>query len=256
MDEKLEAEVYKRTVALQESLRKLEILNQMRTQFVSIMSHELRTPTTALIGYADTLREKWENLPPEKIRKYLDIIAEESHRMVMLMQEIFEISRIMEGKLQITLEPLDLVPILSAAVREFRGRYPQCSFGFNENTEPIEANVDAIYFKSAVSHVLSNAVKYTPEKGNILIFAAKQGGQAVIRIEDEGPGIAKDFREKVFEPFARSMDNVNRKTPGAGLGLSIARGVTEAFKGSVRIADKLTGKNGCAVVFTFPLASP
>lgn len=251
---KFEDEVYKRTLALQESLKKLEVLNQMRSQFVSIMSHELRTPTAALIGYSDALRQKWSDLPKEKVIKYLDVIAEESNRMVMLMQEIFEISSILEGKLNLALEKRDIIPLITSAVQNYRARNGNCSFGFNESTEPIDARVDAIYFKSAISHVLSNAVKYTPSKGNILVFAERKGDQAVIRVEDDGPGVPREYREKVFEPFFRSMDNVNRQTPGAGLGLTIARGIFQALQGSVQIAEKMTGKNGCAVILTLPLS--
>ncbi|OGR82900.1 MAG: hypothetical protein A2901_08815 [Elusimicrobia bacterium RIFCSPLOWO2_01_FULL_54_10] len=253
-NERLEREVYQRTLALQDSLKRLEALNSMRAQFVAIMSHELRTPATALIGYADTLKEKWAKLPEKKIQKYLDVISEESSRMVTLMQEIFEISRILEGKLSLQFQTADLIPLIGSAVKEFRLRYADKSFGFKETADSLEAKVDTLYFKSALTHVLLNAVKYTPDKGNILLFVESKGGEAVIRIEDDGPGIPREYREKAFEPFFRSMDNVNRKTPGAGLGLTIARGVIEAFKGRVVVADKLTGKQGCAVVISIPLA--
>lgn len=252
--QRLEREVYQRTVALQESLKRLEVLNQMRAQFVSIMSHELRTPTTALVGYAEALKEKWKKLPEKKIQKYLDVISEEATRMVMLMQEIFEISRILEGKLSLRLETEDLIPLIASSVREYRARYPHISFGFKENSDPLPATADAHHFKSALAHLLSNAVKYTPTKGHILIFAERKGKEAVIRIEDDGPGVDKDYREKIFEPFFRSMDNVNRKTPGAGLGLTIARGIFEAFKGRLTAEDKLTGKSGCAIVAALPLS--
>ena len=252
-NQKLEQEVYQRTVALQESLRKLELLNQMRAQFVSIMSHELRTPATALVGYADTLREKWKKLPEKRIQRYLDIISEESNRMVTLMQEIFEISRITEGKLELNFQTADLTALTAAIVREFRERYPALSFGFKENSDPLPARVDTHYFKSALSHILDNAVKYTPAKGHVLVFAERSGENAVIRVEDDGPGVARDYRDKIFEPFFRSMDNVNRKTPGAGLGLTIARGIFEAFKGRLTAEDKLTGRSGCAMVASVPL---
>lgn len=250
---RLGEEVYKRTLALQDSLRKQKALNEMRTQFVAIMSHELRTPVTALTGYADTLRHKWKTLPDSKIQKYLDTISEESNRMVTLMQEIFEISSILEGTLDLSPEKVNLTPLVASVIREFRARHPRCSFGFKENSEALESKVDPSYFKNALGHILFNAVKYTPAEGHVLVFADRNGNEAVIRIEDEGPGVPPEYREKIFEPFFRSMDDVNRKTPGAGLGLSIARGIIQAFRGQVAIVDKLTGKTGCAMAVRLPL---
>ncbi len=252
-NEKLEDEVYRRTVALQESYSKLQSLYEMRTQFITIMSHELRTPTTAVMGFADTLRDKWKTLPEDKIRQYLGVISEESSRMVSLMSELFEISKLQEGKLRVTLEDVPIVPFVGKIIQDFRLRYPGKSFGFTQKDDPVKVSADALFLKSALSHVLSNAVKYTPQGETIIVFAEKQDGKFVIQVEDSGPGIAKDLRDRVFEPFYRSMDDVNRKTPGAGLGLTIARGILEGMQGNIRIEDKKSGGTGCAIQISLPV---
>ncbi|OGR83633.1 MAG: hypothetical protein A2902_03160 [Elusimicrobia bacterium RIFCSPLOWO2_01_FULL_64_13] len=255
-NEKLEDEVFRRTVALRDSYRKLETLYQMRSQFVSIMSHELRTPTTALVGFAETLRTGWDHLSKEKIQDYLNIISVESSRMVTLMSEIFEISRIHEGKLELHPESADLGGLVKEVVDDFRGRHPKISFGFHLRSDSMAARVDPGYFKTMLDHILSNAVKYTPPEGHILIFAERTGDRCAIRVEDDGPGIPRELQEKVFEPFFRSMDNVNRKNPGAGLGLTISRGIVNNMGGDIQLAQKITGRSGCAVVVTVPFQTP
>lgn len=254
-NEKLEDEVYRRTVALRESYGKLRSLYEMRAQFISIMSHELRTPATALMGFADTLQDKWEHLPEEKIVEYLNIISEESCRLVMLMSEIFEISRIQEGKLKLSLEEIDVSAFLKKIVDEFCSRYPSLTFDFAINRDVIiKAELDPAYLKMAISHILMNAIKYASSSGHINVSLEKQNEKFVVRIEDDGPGIAKELREKVFEPFFRSLDDVNRKTPGTGLGLTIARGIVDEMKGVIRIDEKTAGGKGCVVVITIPLS--
>ncbi len=252
-NEKLEEEVYRRTVALQESYTKLQSLYEMRTQFITIMSHELRTPTTAVMGFADTLRDKWKTLPDDKIKQYLSVISEESNRMVLLMSEIFEIAKLQEGKLKLNLDDAPIVPFVGKIIHDFRLRYPGRSFGFTEKDESVNVSMDVLFLKSALSHVLANAVKYTPLGENIIVFTEKQDKNFVIQIEDSGPGLSRDLRDRAFEPFYRSMDDINRKTPGAGLGLTIARGILEGMQGSIRIEDKKSGGSGCAVVITLPI---
>lgn len=252
-NEKLEDEVYRRTVALQESYTKLQSLYEMRTQFITIMSHELRTPTTAVMGFADTLRDKWKSLSEDKIKQYLGVISEESSRMVSLMSELFEISKLQEGKLRMNFEDVPVMSFVGKIVQDFRLRYPGRSFGFTQNDDTIKVSADVIFLKSALSHILSNAVKYTPQGETVIIFTEVQNNQFKIQIEDSGPGIARDLRDKVFEPFYRSMDDINRKTPGAGLGLTIARGLLEGMQGTIRIEDKKSGGTGCAVLVTLPV---
>lgn len=251
-NEKLEEEVHRRTVALNESYQKLQTLYDMRTQFISIMSHELRTPATAVMGFADTLKDSWSRLPQDKIKQYLDILSLEASRMVRLMSEIFEISKIQEGKLKFNLEELDIMRFLRELIQDFRNRYPQFSIGFIDGG-PVKIKIDTVYFKSVLSHVLMNSIKYSKEHLNIMIFTEKKEHEFIIRIEDEGPGIPGALRERAFEPFFRSMDDVNRKTPGAGLGLTIARGILNSMNGTIQIVDKLSQDPGCAVEITLPL---
>ncbi|MBI2119018.1 MAG: response regulator [Elusimicrobia bacterium] len=251
-NEKLEEEVHRRTVALNESYQKLQTLYDMRTQFISIMSHELRTPATAVMGFADTLKDGWSRLSSEKIKQYLDVLSLEASRMVRLMSEIFEISKIQEGKLIFNLEELNIMQFLRETIQDFRNRYPQFSIGFIEGA-PVKIKLDPVYFKSVLSHILMNSIKYSKEHLNIMIFTEKKEQEFIIRIEDDGPGVPRAVREKAFEPFFRSMDDVNRKTPGAGLGLTIARGILNSMNGAIQIVDKLSGGEGCAVEISLPL---
>ncbi len=254
-NEKLEEEVHRRTVALNDSYQKLQRLYEMRTQFITIISHELRTPSTALMGFSDTLRDGWNTLSKEKIDKYLKIISGEAGRLVHLLNEIFEISRIQEGKLELTISPVEITAYLSQLINDYRNNYPEFSFAFQEKGDLIQLHVDPHYLKSALHHILLNAMKYSTEKNTMIIFTEKDEKYFTLRIEDEGPGIPTELKEKVFEPFFRSMDDVNRKTPGAGLGLSIARGILERMQGSVSVGEKRTGGKGCSIVIRLPLSS-
>lgn len=251
-NEKLEEEVHRRTVALNDSYQKLQRLYEMRTQFITIISHELRTPSTALMGFSDTLRDGWNTLSKEKIDKYLKIISQEAGRLVHLLNEIFEISRIQEGKLELNLSSVEITSYLSQLINDYRNNYPEFSFAFQEKGEAVHVNIDSAYLKVAIHHIFLNAMKYSSEKNTIIVFTEIDEKTYTIRIEDEGPGIPMELRDKVFEPFFRSMDDVNRKTPGAGLGLNIARGILERMQGSISIGEKRTGGPGCSVVIRLP----
>ncbi len=254
-NEKLEEEVHRRTVALNESYLKLQRLYEIRTQFITIISHELRTPSTSLMGFSDTLRDGWTSLSKEKIDKYLKIISQEAGRLVHLLNEIFEISRIQEGKLELNLAPVEMRSYLRQLIDDYRNNYPEFSFALQEKGEAIHLPVDAHYLKVALHHIFLNAMKYSLEKNTIVILLEAMANKFFLTIEDEGPGIIPELQEKVFEPFFRMMDDVNRKTPGAGLGLSIARGIIERMQGTVTIVPKRTGGKGCSVVVQLPLSS-
>lgn len=253
-NKELEHQVYQRTQELQESYKKLQALHEIRTQFIAVMSHELRTPSTAILGFADTLRERWDKLSKEKIHQYLMIVSNETERMVSLMSEIFEISRIQEGNLELEMQEADLAVFLENLVEDFRRNDPEHSYAFRKVEGPATVRFDPFYFKMAVSHLISNAVKYTPPQGKIIILSEKKNGSFTVQIEDEGAGIPSGLKEKIFEPFFRLMDDINRRTPGAGLGLTIARGIMEAMGGTVKIGEKVTGGQGCAVVISVPLS--
>lgn len=249
----LEQQVHQRTMELQESYKKLQALYEIRTQFITVMSHELRTPSTAIMGFADTLIEKWEKLPKEKIHQYLSIISNETNRLISLMSEIFELSRIQEGNLKMDLEAIDLISLIRNILDEFKKSDHDHSYALMESSGPLPGQVDSFYFKVALSYVISNAVKYTPLGGKITVLTDKKNGDFFIQIEDEGTGIPEGLEERIFEPFYRLIDDVNRKTPGAGLGLTISKGLIEGMGGTIRVSKKTTGGKGCAITITIPL---
>lgn len=256
----LEHRVEEATAELRAAVDRLEELDELKSQFLSIASHELRTPITAVSGFAQlALRGVRERLGAasadaqgadlQRLMRQLTIIHDQSAKLGRLVRELLDVSRIQSGRLEFDLAPVDLADIAKTVVEQSQMTSPQ--FEYEVRTEgPVVIMGDRDHLEQVVANLVDNAVKYSPDGGPVRVRVWKEGDQARLSIEDEGIGIPADQVTRIFELFFRTHEAEARRTPGLGLGLYITRGIVERHGGRIW-AESGAGK-GTRVHVTVP----
>jgi two-component system phosphate regulon sensor histidine kinase PhoR len=215
---------------------------ELRKEFVANVSHELRTPLTAIQGYVETLQDgALRDL--ERAPAFLDTIAKHTRQLANLVADLLEISRL-EGRAELPRRvPVDLA-------RAVRNVLDLLGPAAQRKRQTLVANLpeglpavagDPDYIERAVSNLVDNAVKYTPEGGSIRVSAARRGDRVVIEVADTGIGIPASDLPRVFERFYRVDKSRSRDMGGTGLGLSIVKHIVQAHGGTVE-AESEPGK--------------
>ncbi|HKO54466.1 MAG TPA: CHASE domain-containing protein [Thermoanaerobaculia bacterium] len=218
---------------LRRSEAELQRANQAKDEFLATLSHELRTPMTAIIGWARLLGEG--DLDEETMAAAIDAIQKSSRAQAQLIDDLLDVSRITAGKMHLDPRPIELAPVVSAAIdsvmpaAEVKGvrierRLP---------SEPLVVEGDAHRIQQVLWNLLSNAVKFTPRDGLVRVTLRAEDGQAVIEVTDTGRGIDPAFLPHVFERFRQADSSMTRAYTGLGLGLAIVRHLVEMHGGSV-----------------------
>jgi K+-sensing histidine kinase KdpD len=235
-DEAAEAELLRRSEALKSAL-------------LDAVTHDLRTPLTSIKASVTTLLSETND---HSLRELLEVIDEESDRLNHFIQGMMDLARLESGSLQLKQSATTVSDIVEIAAQRAE---PLLSKHRVEITLPDrlpELNVDAHAISEVLYTLLENAAKYSPPSSLVHISAAQQSPTSVtIQIEDQGPGIAPDLHGKVFEKFFRGAATASAR-PGFGLGLSIAKGIVEAHRGSIWIQPSSNGGGTC-ICFSLPV---
>ncbi len=214
---------------------------EMRKEFVANVSHELRTPLTNIHSYAETLVDSAGALPPDMERSFLNVILSESERMAHIVQDLLTLSRFDSGKSELNLTTFSFAEAIETMVNANRLEAERhghtLALELPEDLPQVRADRERI--TQVMMNVVSNAIKYTPDGGRIRIFAGTMdGGRVWLEVSDNGIGIPKADRDRIFERFYRVDKARSRESGGTGLGLSIAKEIVEQHQGSISIVDK------------------
>ena len=223
--------------------QRLREIDQAKSEFLSVVSHELRTPLTALQGFSELLLAR--DVPPDRARRYLGHVHTESQRLGRIVTDLLDLSRIESGRgLSLRREPLDLRELLERNVEIFACQHPLHRFDLSvaESLTPLCADRDAV--DRMLKNLLTNAVKYSPRGGRVLVQArpaADRPGLVELAVEDDGVGIPSEALPRIFEPYVRIAHPETATAPGLGLGLSLVRALAHAHGGLVEV-ESLPGK--------------
>ena len=227
------------------------LMEQSRREFVSNVSHELRTPITTVKTYSETIMES-EDLPPETMKNFLNVISSEADRMARLVNDLLTLSRLDYDKSDIPKEPFDLTALLTDITNklsfEAEGKNHAMSLSFAGKIKPFYGNKDRI--EQVITNIITNAIKYTPEGGTIKVSAGCVYDKIYIKVKDNGIGIPKDDVPHIFDRFYRVDKARSRQSGGTGLGLAIAKELVAAHDGTISIKSD-EGK-GTEVIMQFP----
>ena len=248
---KVEAE---RVEALEAARAAAEAAARSKDEFLATVSHDLRTPLTAILGWIPLLRRSLGD--GAKALQAIATIERNAQTQVRLVDDLLDASRIMAGKLDIDIQSVPLGPAVSAAAESIRpsaqAKSLELAVSVNAGGASIAADPDRLH--QIIFNLLSNAVKFTPSGRRVMVRVERQGGEAVIAVQDEGAGIRPEALPHVFERFWQD-ERRSRARAGLGLGLSIVRHLVELHGGTVR-AESPGEDGGSTFTVRLPLVAP
>ena len=231
-----------------------EKANRLKDEFLATLSHELRTPLNAVIGWSRMLKSG--RLDQESATHAIDVIERNAWAQKQIIEDILDVSRVITGKLQLHLGPVNLVTVVNAALDAVRPAFEAKDISVVTNYEPELKIVtgDADRLQQVVWNLLSNASKFTSPGGEVGITVTQDRTHAEIEISDTGPGIAPEFLPHVFERFRQADGSTTRTHGGLGLGLAIVRHLVELHGGLIG-AENATVRSGAVFSVKLPLPS-
>ncbi|HEU5216515.1 MAG TPA: ATP-binding protein [Gaiellaceae bacterium] len=232
-------------------VEELARLSQLRADFVSLVSHELRSPMAAVIGAARTLQDRWRMLTADQRESFLALIGDETARLAELVGDVLDTSRIEAGTFSYRFEEVDLGRVVDEAVEAAALAQQEVPVVASVRTGLPAIRGDRARIRQVLGNLIENAVKYSPEGGEVRVSAAAGNGAVQIAVKDAGPGIPRDQQGRIFEKFGR-VDVPGASKPGTGLGLFIARSIAEAHGGSLDVTSG--AEPGATFTLTLPVA--
>ncbi|HEY0626932.1 MAG TPA: ATP-binding protein [Allosphingosinicella sp.] len=244
---------FQRCLALEE-LAKAELVKkseEFKTALLSSVSHDLRTPLSAIAAAASSLRSYGSNLAEDVRDDFIQVIEEQCARLDRYTSNLLSLGSIQAGLHGQPLTTCDALEALGSAIGEARKLQPDADLRKAYTLQQAPVRADPVMLEQVFYNVIENALKYSPPHSPIIVAASADDGMISVRIMDEGCGVPEEDRDRVFERFYRGR--ANQKYEGSGLGLSIARGFTDAFGGSIELTstDPLIG--GTTVTIKLPL---
>jgi PAS domain S-box-containing protein len=231
-----------------------EKANRLKDEFLATLSHELRTPLNAVIGWSRMLKSG--KLDQESTKHAIDVIERNAWAQKQIIEDILDVSRVITGKLQLHLGPVDLVTVVNAALDAVRPAFDakeiKIETYYQEGLKVVAGDADRL--QQVVWNLLSNASKFTPARGSVGISVTQNASHAELQISDTGPGIAPDFLPHVFERFRQEDGSTTRLHGGLGLGLAIVRHLVELHGGLIA-AENGTVRSGAVFTVKLPLPS-
>ncbi len=247
----LEQKVQERTAELEVARDQALMATQHKSEFLAGMSHELRTPLNAVIGFSEVLLEKMFGELNPKQEEYLQDILSSGRHLLALINDILDLAKIESGRMELDLTTFDLPTLLRDTLTMKRERATRKGI---ETTLEIDSQLgdctaDERKVKQTLLNLLSNALKFTPDGGNILVKAIPNRELVEISVNDTGIGIAPDNQEKIFDEFYQAGGNYTGKRVGTGLGLALTKKFIELHGGKIWVESEV----GRGSTFTFAL---
>ena len=227
--------------------------NRRKDEFLSLLGHELRNPLAPIRNGLEILQQ---DRSEGTVKTVLELMGRQVHHLTRLVDDLLDVSRITSGRIELRLEPTDLRTTLERAVEASRPLLlsRKHAIGLSLPDEPLPVVADVTRLDQVFVNLLNNAAKYTDPGGRIDLVAGSDGGQAVVRLRDNGRGIAPEVMPKIFDLFTQADRSLARSEGGLGVGLTLVRRLVEMHRGSVAASSPGVGK-GSEFVVRLPLAA-
>lgn len=232
--DRLARDISERETILRDGLLQMTELEQLKTEFVSTVSHELRTPLTSIRGSLGlALGTSADQLPP-RVRSLLQIAAQNTERLIRLINDILDVEKIDSGQVQLRRDSCDMAAVVRTSVAEMEGLAHEARVTIAvEAPEALPITGDADRLVQVVTNLLSNALKFSPSGSTVRVQLDTAGAMARLRVVDQGPGIPPEFQRRIFGRFQQAESGDARYRGGTGLGLAITRGIVELHAGRI-----------------------
>ncbi|MGH8867041.1 MAG: ATP-binding protein [Actinomycetes bacterium] len=243
-----------RYVVVVHDLTKERQVDRLKADFIATVSHELRTPVTPIKGYADLLRRRGDEMPPEKRARALDVIVDRADHLARLVEDLLLASRMSdetEPARRVDMGTADLAALAGRATEDFKDGESRLSLSVPE--EPVTVACDPTRVVQVLTNLVGNALKYSGAAAPVHVRATAVDGVGRVTVTDRGRGLPADQLDRIFEKFHRVEDPAVMTTSGTGLGLYIARHLARAMGGDVAVCSTLG--QGSVFTFTLPLGA-
>jgi PAS domain S-box-containing protein len=248
----LERRVAERTAELEAAKVEAEDANRGKDEFLATLSHELRTPLNAILGWTHILSTHIDDRAT--VAQAIEVIERNAITQARLINDILEVSRIITGKLSLNLRPVEIAPVIEAAIEAARPGVDAKAIKLDVAvcTDACQIRGDASRLQQVLANLLSNAFKFTPEGGSVSVALSRAGASCELTISDTGQGISKDFLPFIFDRFRQAESASTRRHGGLGLGLAIVRHIVELHGGTVQATSPGEGQ-GASFIINLPL---
>ena len=239
---------------MREAMEHATLANRAKTEFLANMSHELRTPLNSIIGFSEMLEgEIFGPLGSDKNREYVGDVKDSGAHLLRIIEDILDVSRIEAGVVSLEREALDVGDTIGSCMTMMRARASEAEVALSSemasDLPPLLA--DPTRLKQILLNLISNAIKFTPAGGQATVRAdIEENGSFVLRATDTGIGIAADQIPALLKPFGQARESMTRDHEGAGLGLSLAKSLTELHGGTLELESEVG--IGTTVTVRFP----
>lgn len=219
-----------------------------KDDFISTVSHELRTPLTSIRGFAQTMLASWDKLDDNSKKKFLEIIEQQSNRLIHLVENILSVTKIPNENL--VLKKTGINKNINYVIQIIEQKYPNHKLVLDLSKQESEIYADMEKLQQVLINIVENACKYSPEGSSVTISTTSDNKDVYIKVKDEGVGIDEKYANKIFEKFSRIDNPLTRTTQGSGLGLYITKSLTEKMNGEISFKSL---EKGTEFVLKFPL---
>ena len=231
-------------------VQQLELESRHLGEFIAVLSHELRNPLAPIVSAAQVLQQR---ISDPKTRQVVEVIGRQSDHLARLVDDLLDVNRVATGKMRLRLVPTDLRKVLQASIESVRTEIAanQQALHTTIDDHPWTVAADGIRLTQAIVNLLTNATRYTPAGGRIVVELAGGDGFATVRVVDSGIGMSEELTRRAFDPFHQGDRTSARAHGGLGIGLTLVRKIVELHRGS--IAVKSAPEEGTAVTVRLPL---
>jgi signal transduction histidine kinase len=231
---------------IRRTLEKQKELGELKSRVITTISHEFRTPLTTIMGSSELLKHYGQTWSEEKKLKHFQRIEYAVEQITKLLNDVILIGQTEAGELEVNPTKLDVEVITREIVEELQHGWESQPIGnkrivptivFSSQVDEAQAQLDGKLMRQILTHLVSNAVKYSPQSQKVCVDLVSQQGQAIFRIQDEGIGIPAEDQERVFETFYRASNAGTIQ--GTGLGLAIAKKCVDLLGGQITLESEV-----------------
>ena len=217
-------------------------------EFISTVSHELRTPLTSIRGFAQTMLSSWDKIDDESKKKFLEIIEQQSNRLIHLVEKILSVTKIPTENF--AMKKTGVNENIKSVLQIIKQKYNDYNFELLLEKSNPEIYADSEKLQQILINLIENACKYSESGSTVKISTSADNKNVNIFVQDEGIGIDEKYAEKIFEKFSRIDNPLTRKTQGSGLGLFITKSLTEKMNGKIGFKNM---EKGTRFELSFPI---
>jgi len=223
--------------------------DRLKSELVATVSHEMRRPLTAILGFAQTLRTRWDTLPSQLRGELLERVELNAQAMSDMIGQVLDFSRLQLGEFQIELRPIEVEPLVARVLGNLGGQISSHVVR-TRGEQDVRVLTEPYAFERILGNLVMNAAKFAPSGSAIEVGWTTEDEETVrLWVRDEGPGVPESDRERIFDRFYR----VERSGPGAGLGLAVVKELVVLHGGRVWMDSASPGAEGVGAVVSFTL---